>query len=174
MCQPLRLIFSDASRSVGAAFLHAENLDMASLADDLRALQESGPADWSRKLSDMFFQAWTKMEQRSSSTWREVKTIEAGLRAFADRLTGTSVLWFSDSAPGVAVARKGSMKLDLNPLAASIADTCAKHNIDLTVQWLRRDRNKVAYALSRFIDLDDWGSLMTSLDRYSPRLAPVQ
>ncbi len=76
---------------------------------------------------------------------------------FADRLKNSAVIWFTDSAPGVAVTRKGSMKQDLNPLAKKFSEICEDKEIELQVRWLRRSKNKVADTLSRFTDLDDWG-----------------
>ncbi len=105
----------------------------------------------------MFAQNWSVAEQQASSTWREVKTIEQGLLAFKNRFAGKSLTWFTDSAPGVSVIRKGSMKPNLNPLAENIAKVCKENKIQLAVKWIRCTENQTADRLSRFVDLDDWG-----------------
>ncbi len=105
----------------------------------------------------MFAQNWTEQEQKASSTWREVRTIELGLSAFKKDFAGKAITWFTDSQPGVSVIRKGSMKTELNPLAESIARICKQNKIELAVKWIRRTENQTADRLSRFVDLDDWG-----------------
>ncbi len=72
-------------------------------------------------------------------------------------MQGKTINWFTDNLGGVSVIRKGSMKEDLNPIAASIVDMCQKRDMKLQVKWIRRDENKMADKLSRFIDLDEWG-----------------
>ena len=49
------------------------------------------------------------------------------------------------------------MRKDLNKLASSIQQKCEQFQIDLDINWVRRDQNKVADKLSRFVDLDDFG-----------------
>ncbi len=142
----LAVAFSDASAVAGAAVI--ESIEAQALA--LEKLQQID-AD------KMFAQNWNKSEQQASSTWREVKTIEQGLLAFREKLTGKKVIWFTDSLPGVSVVRKDSMKADLNPLSANIAEICKVNKIDLTVNWIRCTENVIANRLSRFVDVDDWG-----------------
>ncbi|MCP4605812.1 MAG: hypothetical protein GY847_35710, partial [Proteobacteria bacterium] len=151
------IMFSDASAVAGASFVHSERLDTADLAVNLQELEERGPTEWSRRAQDMSLISWTEAERRHSSTWRELKTILAGLQAFKDRLQDQSVTWYTDSACSVAVARRGSMKTVLNPLAEQLSQVCASNNIDLRIKWIRRTKNTVADGLSRFVDLDDWG-----------------
>ncbi len=151
------IMLSDASATGGAAFLHAEQLSAEQMEQDIEYIEAQGPADWSHEPGDMFLTNWSASEQKKSSTWREAKTIEAGLDAFKGRLAGSSVLWYSDNAVMSSLAKKGSMKPDLNPIAESIANMCEQSQIDLQVKLLRCTNNTVADKLSRFIDLDDWG-----------------
>ncbi len=151
------ILFSDASATGGAAFLHTEQVETSQVEAGLEILEEHGPKDWSREAADMFLMNWTQQEQAHSSTWREARTIQAGLEAFRDRLRNSEVLWYSDNAACASLARKGSMKEVLNPIAARISQICEENQINLKVKWLRRTKNSVADTLSRFIDLDDWG-----------------
>ena len=48
------------------------------------------------------------------------------------------------------------MKLDLHRLAIKIFQFCAKHQIQLDVQWIPRTDNEKADYISRRIDVDDW------------------
>ncbi len=50
------------------------------------------------------------------------------------------------------------MKKALNAIVQRISDTCRENNIFLEMRWLRRDKNKLADKLSRWVDLDDWGT----------------
>ncbi len=162
------ILFSDASATGGAAFLHAEHMSVADMQTDMEALESQGPLTWSHQAQDMFLRVWTDQETTHSSTWRELVTIEAGLRAFADRLQGRTVLWYSDNAGCASIARKGSMKPDLNLVADRLVTACAEHKIDFHLRWIRRNKNEIADTLSRFIDLDDWGIktvLKESLER---------
>ncbi len=76
----------------GAAFLHSFNLNEKQVERDLRALGEPGPVDWSKNGEDLFLQTWSESEREKGSTWREVRTIVAGLGAFTDKLKNSSVI----------------------------------------------------------------------------------
>ncbi len=99
---------------------------------------------------------WSQAEQESSSCFRELKTIEFALRAMRQQVAGKSVFWYTDNKGITSVVRKGSMKNDLNNLAANILDFCEKNDIELALKWVRRTENEVADRLSRFMDLDSW------------------
>ncbi len=144
--EPNLVIYSDASATGGSAYIDQDMFTGAQVRE----------GDVIRP-QNMCLVNWTEAEAAKSSTWREVKTIEVGLCALQDKLRGRSISWQTDNLPGVSVIRKGSMKTDLNPLAAKIQDVCQKNDIDLSVNWVRRTENVTADRLSRFIDLDDWG-----------------
>ncbi len=140
------VIYSDASGTGGASYFQTDDFS-----------QLGGQEVENVAARDMALVQWTKQEAEQSSTWREVKTIEVGVNAFKHRLHNRSVLWWTDNLPGVSTIAKGSMKEKLNPLSAEICRVCVAENIELQVKWVRRDLNKVADKLSRFVDLDDWG-----------------
>ncbi len=132
---------------------------------EIELIEEKGPLAWSKRPEDMFLRTWTEQEKLSSSTWRELKTIEAGLKAFGDRLRDRAVVWFTDNTGCMAISKKGSMKAVLNPLADEINKHCTDRNIDLELRWLRRNKNTIADELSRFVDLDDWSIHPSLMDR---------
>ncbi len=140
------VIYSDASGTGRASYIQA---------DDYKQMLQNDAASVSS--TNMTLVQRTADEAKESSTWREVRTIELGLRAFRRRLRNRSVLWRTDSLPGLSTIYKGSMKEKLNPLAVRIRRICEENSIQLQVKWVRRDLNKVADKLSRFVDLDDWG-----------------
>ncbi len=90
-------------------------------------------------------------------TLREVILMEQGLLAFRGRLVQKTQTWFTDSLPGVLGVRKGSMKADLNLVAANVAEICKVNKIDLAVKWTWRNENITANSISHFVDREDWG-----------------
>ncbi len=124
-----------------AAFLHSEQLPSSQVEANLERLEEEGPTDWSRKAADMFLMNWTQHEQAHSSTWRETRTIQAGLETFRERLQNSKVLRYSDNAACASIAHKGSMKEVLNPIVARILQIFDESHIDLKVKWLRWKKN---------------------------------
>ena len=55
-----------------------------------------------------------------------------------------------------SVVHKGSMCYDLNLCATNILQICLEKNIQLSIDWVPRDSNIEADALSKIIDSDDW------------------
>ena len=123
-------VFSDASGTAGGSYI--DGTDMQSLV------------------------MWDVTEQRKSSTWRELRALEFGLKAFAPKLSGYCVYWHSDNQAVARIATKGSMKKELNRLAFSVFTVCQEFNIQLRVIWIRRELNEQADSLSRSFDTDDW------------------
>ncbi len=144
--QPTIVLYSDASATGGSAYIDSD------LGESKQVLEGD-----SIDPADMCLVNWTESEAGKSSIWREVKTIEVGLHALKHKLRGKAVSWQTDNLPGVSVIRKGSMKADLNLLAAKIENVCRENDIDLSVNWVCRTENVTADRLSRFIDLDNWG-----------------
>ncbi len=141
------VVFSDASATGSGAFI--ANLRTPNAKDKYLPPELGSTAD-------ICLRSWADPERLLSSTWRELKIIEEGLRAFRKQLKGKAVCWYTDNLGGTSVIRRGSMKDNLNPLAKHIADWCSSEDIDLKVSWIRRTGNEDADRLSHFIDLDDW------------------
>ena len=105
----------------------------------------------------VFHRMWTSVEANRSSTWRELKAIELYLITYKGQLTGKVVKCFTDSKNCESIVLKGSTEDDLQDLACSIFSICALNSISLLVQWLPRDQNTAADAVSKFFDYDDLG-----------------
>ncbi len=86
------IVFSNASATGRAAFLYAKYVNTVGLERDIKLLELNGPGDWSHMAKDMSLMTWSAQEQALSSTWREARTIQAGLTAFRDRLANSAVL----------------------------------------------------------------------------------
>ena len=104
-----------------------------------------------------FNYAWTDKDTGKSSTWRELKGVALALQAFAPKIENKCVKVYTDNKGVEAILQKGSMKLELQNLSVQIAAFCRAFRIKLQVQWVPRDENSEADALSREIDFDDWG-----------------
>ncbi len=159
------VIFSDASATGGSAFISkigpGRQPAVGEKQVSLTNTEISGNFDLSlsnpRQSSEFIAMTqWDKCQQKASSTWRELKTIEWSLESFGQVLQGRKVKWYTDNLGGTRIAKKGSMKPVLNELAGNLSEICFRYGIELELKWIRRNKNKVADKLSRFIDWDDW------------------
>ena len=78
------------------------------------------------------------------------------LSAFALVLQGKRVAWFTDNTSVVSIVHNGSKVTELQSLALSIFNVCARHGISLEIKWIPRSFNYQADLLSRTIDFDDY------------------
>jgi hypothetical protein len=65
-----------------------------------------------------------------------------------------------DNLASVTIAASGSMKPLCQELALQIHETCRRHSVSLSLEWIPRGQNEVADYLSRLsdiLDTDDWG-----------------
>ncbi len=98
------------------------------------------------------------MEQRQkSSAWRELMIVHLGLEAWEEGFKGKAITWCTDNQAITHIVKKGSMKPELNLLAAQISAICVRSDIELKLTWIPRETNKKADAYSREVDMDDWG-----------------
>jgi len=67
-----------------------------------------------------------KLEAGKSSTWRKIKAVELGLLSLKDVLKGNSVNCYTDSQNAVSIILKGGKVHELQSLALSIFEFCAK------------------------------------------------
>ena len=104
----------------------------------------------------IFHQNWSPAESSKSSTWRELRTVDLALSAFALELQGKKVAWFTDNTSVVSIVHNGSKVTELQSLAFSIFNVCARHGISLEIKWIPRGFNYQADLLSRTIDFDDY------------------
>ena len=111
---------------------------------------------------------WTACEAVKSSTWRELKAIQFALSAFKDSVRGKCVKWHSDSQGAVRVVEIGSPSTELHSIALDIFYFCRTYNITLIPQWVPRELNACADAISHIVDFDDLYTtpeFFTHLDR---------
>ena len=91
-----------------------------------------------------------------SSTWRELKAVCLALEAFADLLSNTRVIWYTDNQNVKSILLNGSRKLDLQALAVEAFQICLEYRISLDARWIPRDLNVKADAVNKRVDFDDY------------------
>ena len=103
----------------------------------------------------MSYQNWSIAETAQSSTCRELKAVCLALEAFASRLSGSKVVWYSDNQNVAFILLNGSRKTDLQLLALQAFHICLQFRISLDPKWIPRDLNSGAELISRLIEFDD-------------------
>lgn len=127
---PKVVSFSDASKVGCGAFISGENVVCSRM--------------------------WNESEASKSSTWRELKAIEFALASFKNHLVDKSVKWYSDNQAAVRILQVGSPKSDLHTIAIDVFSFCKENRISVFSEWIPRDLNEHADAISKIVDFDDW------------------
>ena len=78
------------------------------------------------------------------------------LSAFALELQGKKVASFTVNTSVVSIANSGNKNTELQSLAFSIFNVCARHGISFEIKWIPRSFNYQPDLLSRAIDFDDY------------------
>ena len=105
------------------------------------------------------FQACLKDEELgTSSTFRELRAIEEGLKVRGKELQGAVVRWGCDNWAAGVIVRVGSMKPDCHEVALRIAELVKRWQIELEAFWLSRDEPQIQEvdSLSKEFDTSDY------------------
>ena len=100
--------------------------------------------------------SWSEEESVQSSTFRELRAARLVLQSMASQLEGKEVRHRTDNQSAERIMTVGSRNPDLHKEAILLYKICRKHNIRLSVEWVSRNQNETADALSRFDDPDDY------------------
>jgi len=76
--------------------------------------------------------------------------------SFKDVLKGSSITYYTDSQNAASILLKGSKVHELQSLALTIFESCAKNDTEIHTVWIPREQNTQADYVSRIIDIDDW------------------
>ena len=108
----------------------------------------------------------SSLEQEESSTLRELRGIEEGLKVQGERLRGHSVGWGCDNWCATKIVHLGSMKPNCHEVAIRIQEIARHHEIELEVFWLRRDSVQITLCdkLSKDFDTSDYAIEMECFD----------
>jgi hypothetical protein len=99
---------------------------------------------------------WDELEKLTSSTWREIQAVVLFLEVHATKFKGKSLKWYTDNQGVPRIVHKGSMIQALNLCALEILQICLVNDIQISIDWVPRNLNVEADALSKTIDSDDW------------------
>ena len=115
---------------------------------------------------------FSNLEKTTSSTSRELLAIKFVLESFEKILTNESVTVHVDNINAARILSVGSSKVHLQNICLDIFQFCLRKNIKFIAQWVPREYNRQADALSRINDTDDWSidhsSFMMISSRYGP------
>jgi hypothetical protein len=75
---------------------------------------------------------------------------------FNDVLKGSSVTCYTDNQNAASIILKGRKVHELQSLALTIFEFCAKNDTQIHTVWMPREQNTQADYLSRILDIDDW------------------
>ncbi len=100
---------------------------------------------------------FSEADRSASSTFRELLAVREVLVSLEDYLKHESILWYSDNVNVVRILKVGSPKTHLQSLALQIFRICLRQDIRILAQWVPREENELADAISKHVDTDDWG-----------------
>ena len=100
---------------------------------------------------------FSKHEQHTSSTHRELLAILYMLQSFKRILKNESIQWNSDNMNIGTIIQAGSTKPDLQALALQIYNLCITNNNRIYSVWIPREENVLADFYSRPNDTDNFG-----------------
>ena len=120
-----------------------------------------------------------------SSTYRELRGIEEGMTALADKIVGRGVRWHCDNWSACKIVEYGSMKKDCHEVAKRINDLIRQCNVDFEIVWQSRESKEIRFAdqIAKDFDFGDYmisdvtssgwytslgGAARTTLPRTSP------
>ena len=89
-------------------------------------------------------------------------------------LVNQSVRWYSDNQGVTSIAKKGSMKNELQDIVPGISKICMQKSITLDLEWVPRSDNEWADYLSRIVDYADWGISFETMGMIINRFGSLQ
>ena len=93
----------------------------------------------------VFKVALSEKERVVSSTFRELRGIEEGLKTHGCNLQGKVVCWGCDKWSAGKIVKWGSMKKDCHDVAVRIEKLCQGWSIRLETFWIGRDSMEIEY-----------------------------
>lgn len=118
---------------------------------------DAGAKSWGGIVDGLKAQGYFSQAERGySSTLRELLAVFHTLTSFGERLRYRRVQLFVDNQSVERIIPAGSMHKQLQALALKIFWLTSSLNVRLLVEWIPREENKAADAITRWVDLDDW------------------
>ena len=122
----------------------------------------------------VFKYSMTTEEKAKSSTWRELRGVEEGLKTLAERLKEKRVRWHNDNWAACKIIEIGSMKRDCHEVAVRIDELVKKWKIEFEVVWQRRETEEIRFAdrMSKDFDFGDYRVSQEDFDDWKMRYGP--
>ncbi|CAC5407748.1 unnamed protein product [Mytilus coruscus] len=99
---------------------------------------------------------WTYEEKQKSPTYRELKAVLITLNSLMKYFHSRLVKIYTDNQNVVRIITAGSMNAELQVLAIEIFNLCVQNSISIEIEWVPREKNKIADFYSKIFDFDDW------------------
>lgn len=109
-------------------------------------------------LESMYKQYFTEEESKGSSTYRELRAIEEGIKMRGEQFRGHVLRWGCDNWAASKIVVLGSMKPECHEVAKAIVELVKKFDIVLEPFWLSRKSKEIVLcdALSKDFDMSDY------------------
>jgi hypothetical protein len=93
-----------------------------------------------------------------SSTYRELRGIEEGMKASAGRVEGKGIRWHCNNWLACTIVEFGSMKADCHTVAKRINDLIRQLDVNFKIVWLSRESKEIRFAdgISKDFDFGDY------------------
>ena len=117
-----------------------------------------------------------KWERMSSSTYRELRSIECGLRLIGPEVRGQVVRYGNDNFAACKVVEFGSTKKDCHMVACRVAALVEEFDIKLEMVWRRRNTQEISLCdrLSKDFDLSEYRISRASFEEIEEEYGPWQ
>jgi hypothetical protein len=94
----------------------------------------------------------------TSSAYRELLAARCVLQSFVGQVRGRAVTLYTDSQNCSRILAVGSRRPDLQALAVGVVEWCEAQGVRLRAEWVPREENMQADALSKWEDWEDYGA----------------
>ena len=117
-----------------------------------------------------------KWERKCSSTYRELRSIECGLRLIGPEVRGQVVRYGNDNYAACKVVEFGSTKKDCHMVACRVAALVEKFDMKLEMVWRRRNTQEISLCdrLSKDFDLSEYRISSESFEEIEEEFGPWQ
>ena len=97
-------------------------------------------------------------EVSKSSTFRELRGIEEGLKALRSEVTRGAVRWHCDNWGACKIVEYGSTKKDCHEVAVRINKLINKYKVDFEIVWQSSETEEIRFAdrVSKDFDFGDY------------------
>ena len=100
----------------------------------------------------------TREEVSMSSTYRELRGVEEGIKALESRIKGKHCRWHCDNWATCKIVEYGSTKSDCHRVAVRINELVRELNVEFEIVWQSRNSEEIRFAdkISKDFDFGDY------------------